>query len=723
MRWLQPLTLTLLTRCGHSLRAASQGLAPWAHTPPVPSLRRVVTTPFRVGLIAVLVLACGGPPVVSPSTAVMSSPSSGSASATDASAAPASGPLFDQVLADAIAHAGQPIGDLEVDVDRERLLRAMGLATSLGPDADRIMGLVATTEAGARSQQTVPTTLPWAPTASGNGSFVEARFLIAAFKRVPTLDSEFRQYLASGVDAIGFDGPNPFHSDLGTTTFRQTEGTLSSSSQIHTTIDVVFAGSDVKATFTSDIQSSVTNTTNGATVLSETSKHLVNGDLDACPSAAGAVPGSMDISVDEEASTFAGAGVTASHATGHSTRSSKFMGTTDDQANLGSISQTYTEQKQFKRTATGADGKEASSEGSYTVGASGINDGAAQPRGIGANIGDWSGAKRAEDQLSGDMTRDMIHGIDTNAGYDYATIEPAYLEAQKILRDSRCVIVTAPTYIPRSAFDHNARPTHSQDVEKGSSTVFQVGVDHRFGQSVSAKIAVEFDGKESISPKVVERPPGSLTYVAPNEDGLDAHVILTSTSRQGIGRLKLTFHTGQKQLRVSIDGTMTTSGFGVSYKTTLHVKDLLLTMTSDPPKLSADGATKLVPYAGSGPATAEILLGISDCAKPWAQKGTIKLRAEHDVSLDDTYEGKWFISFDPSTTFSFQGGTCVGVPLESFIGSGETGPIAGLFFVLGTVPISKDATSAHIKLTKSVGASQNAIDVTVKAEVVSGSGP
>lgn len=698
--------------------------APQAHTRRVPNQRRVVTRPFRVGLIGLLVVACGAPPVISPSNPLTSPPPpTDSASATNASVAPSIGPLFDEVLAGAIAHVGQPIGDLDVDVDRERLLTAMGLATSLGADAERILGLVATTEAGARSLQSVPTTLPWAPTSLDNGAFVDAKFLVAAFKRIPTLESEFKQYLAGGVDAIGFDGPNPFHSDLGTTTFRQTDGTLSSTSQMHMTADVVFAGSDVKATFATDIQTSVTDTVSGTTVLTETSKHLTTGQLDACPNAAGSVPGSIDISVDEDASTFAGAGVTTSHATGHSTRSSQFMGTTDDQANLGSISQTYTEDKQFKRTATGADGQETTSEGAYTVGVSGINDGVARERGIGATIGDWSGAERAEDQISGGMTPDMIHGIDTNAGYDFATIEAGYLQAQKLIRDSRCVIVTAPTYIPRSAFDRNARPTHSEDVEKGSTTVFQVGVDHRFGQSVSAKITVEFDGKESISPDVVERPPGALTYVAPGEDGKDAHVMLTSTSRQGIGRLKLTFHTGTKKLKVSIDGTMTTTGFGVTYKTTLHVKDVILTMTSETPKLSSDKATKLVPYAGSGPATAEVLIGISDCPKPYKQNGTMKLRAEHDVALDDSYEGKWLITFDPSTTFDFHGGSCVGVPLESFVGSGDAGPIAGFMFVLGTVPISKDATGAHIKLTRTLGATTNVIDVNVEAVVVSESGP
>jgi len=623
------------------------------------------------------------------------------------------------VRAAAVAHAGQPVAGFDVDVDREQLISAMGLSTSLGTAADRILGLVATAESAARSQITFPTTVPSAAAPLRDASLTDAEVVLAAFKRLPTMDSELREFLAGGVEAIGKDGPNPYHADLGTQRSTQADGTLSGSSQIHTTIDVVYAGSDVKVTFHTDTQNTVTDTATGATVLTETSKHGITGELDACPSAAGSVPGSVDVVTDEEASASA-AGGASSHATGHSSRSSQFMATADDQANLGSISQTYTQEQQFKRSATGADGQQTTSEGAYSVGVNGINDGAAQDRGVGATIGDWSGSSSTgHDSVSGDMTRAMVHGLDTNAGFDYASIEASYMRAQKVFRDSRCVIVTAPTYIPKSAFAHNGMPTHTEEVAKGSTTVFQVGLDHRYGQQVKAKITTALDGKESLAPETVAQPPGSLTYVAPDENGLDAHVLLVSTSRQGIGRLKLTFHTGIKKLKVSIDGMLTTSGFGVSYTTKLHVASLVMSRTADPPKPSPDGLTNLLTYAGTGPATATITLGIPDCRTPYVEKGAIKLKAEHEVTADETFNGKWVVTFDPSTTFSFRGGQCAGASLESFVGSGEAGPVAAFMLVLGPAQVNPAGDPLHVKLTKTLGASTNTIDATVTATIVS----
>ncbi len=210
--------------------------------------------------------------------------------------------------------------------------------------------------------------------------------------------------------------------------------------------------------------------------------------------------------------------------------------------------------------------------------------------------------------------------------------------------------------------------------------------------------------------------------MAPGEDGQDAHVLLVSTSRQGIGRLKLTFHTGTQKLAVSIDGTMTTSGFGVSYKTILHVADLVLTRTADPPKPSPDGLTNTLAYAGSGPATATVKLQIADCTTPYVEKGTFKLHAEHEVTADETFNGKWVVTFDPSTTFAFNGGICVGVPLDSFVGAGASGPVAGFMFVLGPMDVRPEGGPLHVKLTKSVGPSTNVMDATITAKIVSDSG-
>ena len=129
-------------------------------------------------------------------------------------------------------------------------------------------------------------------------------------------------------------------------------------------------------------------------------------------------------------------------------------------------------------------------------------------------------------------------------------MQAAYVEAQKVWRDSRCVIVTAPDYIPESAFANNNKPTHTEEVAEGQLDP----VPGRPRPSVQADGRGEDHGPRSTArsrstPDTSRRRPGSLTYVAPNEDGQDGIVKLESVSKQGIGRLKLTFHTGRRSSR------------------------------------------------------------------------------------------------------------------------------------------------------------------------------
>jgi len=633
-------------------------------------------------------------------------------------------PIFDALKADAMANAGQPAGDPAIAIDRERLLGTMGIQASLGADADVILGLAAASEDAARQKQPLPNP-PVAPTSEvQGGSIVEAVAVLAAFKRVPSPYPEFREQMAGYLDSIGRAGAPTLHADLGTDSVKESEGSLTGTSQVRTTVDVTIAASDVKVTIDRDIQTTVTDTATGYTRLTESVRHEITGDLDACPSAAGLVPASLDVSLADEASTFAapGGGV-ASHATASSTRSSQFQGTVDDQATLGAVSQTFTQDESFKRTTTAEDGSEETKEGAFTAGVSGINDGVPADGGFGATIGDWSGSTpTGKDKSSGDVTPEMTGHLDTDAGSDYATMEQAYRMAQTLWRDSRCVIVTSPTYIPRKQFDFNGRPTHTEEVDKGSTTQFQVGIDHRFGQAVSAKITTELDGKDTLSPDLVETPPGALTYTAPDEDGQDANVLLESTSRQGIGKLKLTFHTGGKKFKVSIDGKMTTSLGGVSYTTTLHVPDLLLSRTADPPVKSKDGLTETLTYEGTGPATAKILLGIADCRQPWTDKGPFKVIAKHEVTEDGTLDGKWTLDWDSTGTFTATGGACAGLTLDSFFGTGDAGPVGGFTYVLGPVDIRSPGDSVRVRHTTNLGGSKNAIDATVTGKVVTDSG-
>jgi len=361
-----------------------------------------------------------------------------------------------------------------------------------------------------------------------------------------------------------------------------------------------------------------------------------------------------------------------------------------------------------------------------TFGLSGIGDGVPGATGsdsLGARIGDWSGATRTAADLSGDATQALIDRLPFDAGYAWATMETSYSTAQKVWRDSRCVIVTAPDYIAASEFAFNAKPTHTEDVDKGSTTVFQIGLDHRYKQAVTAKVTAKLDGKESVSPELIDKPPGQLTYLAPDSDGNDATVLLESVSRQGIGRLRLTFHTGTVKIKVSINGTMSTSGgAGVKYSTTLHVSNILLTRTSDPPVCSKDGISCMYTYAGSGPATAEVLLQIADCKKPYVEKGTFKLTAKRELFKENANPPRWQIIWDPATTMAFNGGTCAGAPIDSFVGTGQAGPISGFMFVLGDLRFDAQGGEKHVQRTVTLGnvfPATNVIDATVKAEVLS----
>lgn len=625
---------------------------------------------------------------------------------------PAGDQAFAAVVADAISNNGQPVADAALDVDRELALTNMGIPDALGADTAAIFALIGQTEAAARAQHTIP---------PGLGRQGETGARLASFGSFPAPYQEFRGFLTGGVQVIGAAGPNTYHEDVGTDRATQTSGGMTAVSEVHTVLDASFSGSDVKMELDTDIHTNVTDTKSGSPVMTSTRRATIAGEIDGCPSAAGLVPGSLEVTSVEEVSTFAGPTAhVGTHATSSQKRSSKFEGTSDDSATLGGVTQSFTSDEQYKRSASADGGPDATQEGDLSFTATGINDGVPPGgEGFAPTIGDWSGATTSGTS-TGAVTPGMTERLSGSAGSDFAIIQAAYAEAQKVWRDSRCVIVTSPTYIPESAFANNNKPTHTEEVEKGSTTEFQVGLGHRFKQTVKAKVTATLDGKESIDPDHIDAPPAALTYVAPNEDGKDGVVKLESTSRQGIGRLTLTFHTGTKKLKVSIDGTMTTSGFGVSYTTTVHAKGIILSLMATSPQISPDGLTNTVTYGGGGPFTAEIRLGIADCRKPYVQKGTLSLLADHELNELTNVDLRWFVYLDPNAAAPSSGtGSCVGVPLDSFTGSQAGGPVGGFMTVLGTVEFQAKGGEQRVRLTKTLGPSKSVIDATVKAEIVS----
>jgi hypothetical protein len=446
-------------------------------------------------------------------------------------------------------------------------------------------------------------------------------------------------------------------------------------------------------------------------IFESTRKYVAIGQIDVCPNIDGIDIASVDNTLDAETTTSAGVrGRAGSHASGNLVSTSTFNGKVDDAANLGSVSQTYKVEQAWRRTASADGGPEAMHEGAFGMDLAGIQDGVPAAHDWSIQPADLSGMT-GEARASGDATTDnMANSIAFNAAMDYTTIDQSFVKAQELWRNDRCVVVTAPGYGAETEITGHSPVSHKEDVVKGSATEFEVGLRQRFGTSIAASIQAELDGKDTLTPGSIEKPPGSLSYVAPDEDGQDAIVRLTSTSKQGIGKLNLGFHTGARSLAVTITGTMTTTAAGVSYVTTVSIPKMVLTKQSD-------GT-----YMGTGPVATTVKIPILDCPKPYNETGTVVLRATSEKVADASFNAHWTVTFDPASTLSVSG-VCVGVTLGQFLGTGSSGPTAGFMFVLGPVVLDEKGENKHVQLTHVLGTSSNTIDATVIGELISSSTP
>ncbi len=82
-------------------------------------------------------------------------------------------------------------------------------------------------------------------------------------------------------------------------------------------------------------------------------------------------------------------------------------------------------------------------------------------------------------------------------------------------------------------------------VQPGSTTSIPVTVRHKFdGSEVSSKIDAVLSGDELVEPSSLAKTPGTLKYIAPEENGKAATITLTATSKRGKSTLELKASTG-----------------------------------------------------------------------------------------------------------------------------------------------------------------------------------
>ena len=449
--------------------------------------------------------------------------------------------LGDANLASTIAAVAAPPGIF--DEERARGIDALNLRASLGADVDAILSLLASSEDSARAMAPA---FPWPatdqPAAAAPSGFLSTRSVLRV--GAPPPDAEIRDVLPGALDNVG-RGNGAVHQGPDVSTSNETAEGRTATTTMTTTWDGNIQGSVVTLTVRRDVHSVIAGA-NGSTVLDKTDKYVVSVQLDVCPTGDGLVVGTVDHDNSQEATVTAGPGGSSAHASSTLIAASKFQGTVDDEANLGNVTQDYTHDEHWMRS--GSDDADNVDDGTFTLTATGVGDGVPAARDWSIAIGDWSNSITPESiSMSDDVSlpTSLTHAMVT-AALDYNTIDQAYLEAQRLWRHGRCVMVAAPDYGAQTPLEASQQQSvqHTEEVDTSSTTTFEAALKHRFGGTVTATINADLTGgKETLTPGAIAQPPGNLDYEAPAEDDQTATVLLVSTSKQGIGRLLLEFHT------------------------------------------------------------------------------------------------------------------------------------------------------------------------------------
>ena len=326
--------------------------------------------------------------------------------------------------------------------------------------------------------------------------------------------------------------PTPHVSDGATSV------TTSSISQTET---LSSTGPQVKLTLNWSYRETTKDKSNGAILVDIAEDRTMVGSINICPDPQGAVGGFVDVK-DQFKGLANGQTTTLTATTG-----SVFTGYVDDSAALQNVYQTL-QDKQSWESASGSGSYEATFAASSQADASGSTSG-------GIDISSASGAFSASDAAAAVRSAKAAAWSFVLNGHSLAE---SYQSAQKLWRNGRCVVITAPDYSAKTPLNISDQDKAQNDkaVDPSSETKFSVGLEGRFGGLISASTnATLMSGTKTIAPNKLDGGSGSLTYKAPDEDGKKATLQLKSTSKRGIGTLVLDFHTGQP-LTITISGTL-----------------------------------------------------------------------------------------------------------------------------------------------------------------------
>lgn len=318
-------------------------------------------------------------------------------------------------------------------------------------------------------------------------------------------------------------------------------GTVTTTTTLNIADTISSSGARVTLTMRWTFHTLTKDKVSGAVLDEINDERTMIGSITVCPDAQGAAAASVEVH-----SQFTGikAGVTTTRAT---SSKSNFVGRVDDSANLKTVEQT-TQDKQSWETTTGNGDYEANVAVTWTFQAGSSLMGE-------LNASSWTGGYAT----NGDGATRASSSSASTVVLDAYALADAYKSAQRLWRNGRCVMVTAPDYRAETPIEvrEQERPQHDETVDQSSETKFAANLKHRFGGSVSAPItAALVSGQKTLEPDRLESS-GSLTYKAPDEQDKKATAKLQSTSKRGIGTLVLDFHTGKQALTLKISGSVT----------------------------------------------------------------------------------------------------------------------------------------------------------------------
>ncbi len=150
----------------------------------------------------------------------------------------------------------------------------------------------------------------------------------------------------------------------------------------------------------------------------------------------------------------------------------------------------------------------------------------------GAAVSNWRVNQKTDNATQEDM--DNLGSAGVKAALELGV--SSLMSAQNAWQNGKCTKIVA---------------TSPGTVQPGSTTAIPVSVISIFdGANAPSKLTAALTGTESVDPTKLATTPGSISYLAPNENGKSATILLTATSKRGKAKLELSANTGGAAYRI-----------------------------------------------------------------------------------------------------------------------------------------------------------------------------